>query len=215
MSRLDSEFPEWEDVLSSASRLQPMAPDAIYAAHRLRARFNEVLADLESVAGWKTARVNRPVQILGSLDGIQTGVRQLVRTAPLETTEVTVGGQPLTVPTPAEILRIKGCLILARNATRDYVDFAALGDHLGSRAVTKALSRLDELYPQKNGESALQQLLTQTASPQPYDLENVDLSNFKGLDARWHTWDAVSEACENIVMAAFRGLARTTHGHGR
>jgi len=49
---------------------------AIHAGHRfsrdadpiltdLRSRFDHVLAQLESVAGWKTARVQRPVQILG------------------------------------------------------------------------------------------------------------------------------------------------------
>ena len=43
------------------------------------------LAQLESIAGWTTARINRPVQILGRLDGIESSVRQLIRTAPLET----------------------------------------------------------------------------------------------------------------------------------
>jgi hypothetical protein len=42
-------------------------------------RFDEILADLEGVAGWQTARVRRPVMILGSLDGIETGARQRKR----------------------------------------------------------------------------------------------------------------------------------------
>ena len=229
MSKPDSEAPEWESVLSSAARLQEIVPgavlvggsaSAVYASHRfsldhdhvvtdLRERFDEVLADLESVSGWKTARLNRPVQILGSLDGIQTGVRQLIRAASLETTEVSVDGLPITVPTFEEILRIKGFLILVRNATRDYVDFAALGDGLGARGVAKALSRFDRLYPQESGESALQQLFSQTASPQPYDLGQVDLRNFKGLDARWHSWDTVAATCEKLTVAAFRALAPT------
>lgn len=110
-------LPDWEEVLSSAARLQCILPEAVlvggsasavYAGHRmsvdadhvltdLRQRFDEVLAELESVAGWKTARVQRPVQILGSLDGIDTGVRQLIRDEPLETTKVEVLGQKLTV----------------------------------------------------------------------------------------------------------------------
>jgi hypothetical protein len=45
--------------------------------------FDGVLARLELVTGWKTARLQRRVQILGSLDGIETGVRQLVRDEPL------------------------------------------------------------------------------------------------------------------------------------
>jgi len=144
-------YPDWEQVLSSAARLQRILPEAVlvggtasalYAEHRfsldadpvvpdLRQRFDQVLADLESVAGWRTARVRRPVQILGNLDGIETGVRQLIRDEPLETTQIERFGQTLTVPTEAEMLRIKGVLILKRNATRDYLDFVALADHMG------------------------------------------------------------------------------------
>jgi len=42
------------------------------------------------------------VQILGSLDGIETGVRQLIRDRPLDTAEIERFGQRLTVPTLAE-----------------------------------------------------------------------------------------------------------------
>jgi hypothetical protein len=93
-----------------------------------------VLADLEAVAGCRTARVQRPVLILGSLDGIETGVRQLIREQPLETQEITIGGLRLMVPTEEELLRIKAVLILKRNATRDYLDFAALSERIGTRA---------------------------------------------------------------------------------
>ena len=75
-------LPEWERVLSAAAHLQRILPDAvlaggtaaaIYAGHRLstdadhvltdlRSRFDTVLAELESVAGWTTARIARPVQ---------------------------------------------------------------------------------------------------------------------------------------------------------
>ena len=139
-------WPEWEHVLSAAAHPQVVLPGAtlvggtaaaLYAAHRisydadhvlpdLRDRFDEVLAQLESVAGWRTARVKRPVLILGSLDGVETGVRQLIRDQPLETVEVNVGGVRLLVPTESELLRIKAVLILKRNATRDYLDFVAL-----------------------------------------------------------------------------------------
>lgn len=120
--------PEWERLLSSAAHLQEILPGAVlvggtaaalHAEHRfsmgadhvltdLRDRFDGVLAQLESVAGWKTARLARPVQILGSLDGILTGIRQLIRTEPLETTKLDFEGVNLTVPTEAEILRKRG-----------------------------------------------------------------------------------------------------------
>src|SRR4030095_6398171 len=137
-------LPEWEHLLSAAAHLQEILPNAtlvggtavaIFAQHRVshdadnvvpdvRLRFDEVLAQLEAVAGWRTARVKRPVLILGNLDGIETGVRQLIREQPLETQEVTVGGLRLVVPTEEELLRLKAVLILKRNATRDYLDFA-------------------------------------------------------------------------------------------
>jgi len=53
------------------------------------------------------------------------------------------------------MLRIKAVLILKRNATRDYLDFAALADRLGEEDAVMALSSFDSIYPQPNGESAL------------------------------------------------------------
>lgn len=98
----------WEEVLASLCRLQQVLPDAIlvggtasaiYAGHRLsldhdhvltdlRERFDTVLADLEA---------GRPALILGSLDGIETGVRQLRRAQPLETTTVKARFQKYSV----------------------------------------------------------------------------------------------------------------------
>jgi hypothetical protein len=45
----------------------------------LQHRFDEVLAELEAAAGWQASRVRRPVLILGQLDGVLTGIRQLRR----------------------------------------------------------------------------------------------------------------------------------------
>jgi hypothetical protein len=216
-------LPDWELVLSSAARLQCILPDAvlvggtasaIYAEHRfsrdadhvltdLRHRFDEVLAQLESVAGWETARVQRPVQILGNLDGIETGVRQLIRDEPLETTVVDCHGVRITVPTEGEILRIKGVLILKRNATRDYLDFVALADHMGDENVANALRSFDRLYQQDSGESPLQQLQVQLANALPYDLEETELSEYKSLEPRWHDWRMVKSACSHLAAAIF------------
>ena len=127
-------LPDWEQVLAAAAHLQRILPGAVlvggsaaavYAAHRLstdadhvltdlRQRFDQALADLEAVAGWKTARVKRPVQILGSLDGIETGVRQLIRDAPLENV---MAGDRLrvrpgdSVPVDAEVIDLAWSLI--------------------------------------------------------------------------------------------------------
>jgi hypothetical protein len=77
-------LPDWEQDLAAAAHLQRILPDAVlvggtasavYARHRLstdadhvitdlRQHFDSVLAQLEFVAGWQTARVTRPVLIL-------------------------------------------------------------------------------------------------------------------------------------------------------
>ncbi len=212
-------LPEWEALLSSAAHLQRIVPDAVlvggtaaasFAHHRvsvdhdhtltnLRERFDSVLASLESVAGWKTARVRRPVLILGSLDGIETGIRQLIRDEPLETEQIEVAGEKLTVPTRAEMLRIKAVLIVKRNATRDYLDFVALSELVGREATKAALENFDRLYPQSNGQSARQQLQVQLANPLPYDLDDTDLREYKKLKADYQDWTVVAEKCREIA----------------
>jgi hypothetical protein len=219
-------WPEWEHVLSAAAHLQVVLPDAtlvggtaaaIFAKHRvsydadhvltdLRDRLDDILAQLESVAGWRTARVKRPVLILCSLDGIETGIHQLVRDQPLETCEVNVGSLRLVVPTEAELLRIKAVLILRRNATRDYLDFVALADRMGPDRVFAALVDLDGLYPQPNGESALQQLQVQLVHPIPYDLEGTDLTEYRRLNPKWHDWTRISQICAAVAADIFRRL---------
>lgn len=97
-------------------------------------------------------------------------------------------------------------LILRRNATRDYVDLAALGDGMGQFAAAAALNSFDDLYPQSSGESSLQQLCTQLASPLPYDLEQTDLSEYRHLEARWHQWEDVASVCRDIALNAFDSI---------
>lgn len=213
-------LPNWEHLLSSASRLQKILPDAvlvggsaaaIHVNHRfsrdadhiltnLTDTFDSVLADLESVAGWKTARVCRPVMILGSLDGIETGIRQLIRDEPLDTMVCDCGNTKVTVPTMAEILRIKGVLILKRNATRDYLDFVALASSMNDEAVIEALAPFDRLYPQLNNASPIQQLQVQLASPLPYDLEETNLEEYKNLALEWQDWSNVCSVASRIAV---------------
>ncbi len=217
----EPDLADWDALLSAAARLQALVPGAVlvggsaaayFARHRysadadhvvgdLRERFDDILADLEQVAGWRTARVRRPVLILGSLDGIETGVRQLIRDAPLETMEVAVGDTRVRVPSEAEILRIKCALVLKRNAVRDYLDVAALSDRMGAAAAAGALKTFDTLYPQPDGQSALQQLAAQLGAPAPYDLDAANLTEYRNLAERWTRWDAVSAACAGMAAA--------------
>ena len=101
------------------------------------------------------------------------------------------------------MLRIKGVLILRRNATRDYLDFIALADHMGAEQTIRALRLFDQLYPQPNDESALQQLRVQLANPLPYDLEELNLVEYKNLDPRWHDWQTVRAVCVDCATLIF------------
>jgi hypothetical protein len=224
---------DWEHLLSTAARLQSLLPDAvlvggtkaaIHARHRisydadhvlsdLRSRYDEVLEKLESETGWKSARNRPPLIILGNFHGIETGVRQLIRQKPLETITIDYKGIKLTVPTEEEILRIKAFLILKRNAIRDYVDFAALADHLGLDRTAMALESFDSLYPQESGESALQQLLAQLSNALPFDLAKGDLMIFKNLDKRYSDFSAVQKALAHIAVDIFDLVGDYHKGH--
>lgn len=222
--------PGWQAVLVAAARLQGLVPDAVlvggtaasmHAGHRvsfdddhvlgdLRERFDDVLSHLEEQDGWVTARVNRPVLILGSLDGIETGIRQLIRRRPLEVEEVEGPTGPIRVPTLPEMLRIKAWLVLRRNATRDYLDVVALAERLGSEQAARVALELDDYYEDQvgaGGRRIATQLARQLAEPAPYDLSDVDLRSYRRLDPRWQEWKAVADACGALATAMLSVLA--------
>ena len=217
--------PDLVRVLESAARLQEVVPDAVlvgesaaalWASHRtsfdhdhvladLSARFDAVLDAIEATEGWVTNRVTPGKIILGELGDIETGVRQLIRSRPLEVTEVALpSGQTLRVPTPDEILRIKGYLVVRRNQVRDYLDVAALSDRYGIAHAAAVLGHIDGYYADQRGpgaEGVATQLARQLADPHPADARTIkQLGSYKGLDARWTDWDSVSGVCR--VLAA-------------
>lgn len=206
----DKHLAAWEKLLSAQEIFQSRFPEcilvggtaaALYAGHRvsldadhifpdLKNKFSEVLKKVEQEAGWKTKKLEPPVLILGNFSGVRTGIRQLIRTAPLETTLV----RGLKIPTVEEMLRIKGYLIVRRNTTRDFIDFVALFDHLGVKRSLQALESLDRLYPQESAESMKRQLALQLSEPKPWDLlliESGDLSRYKSLKPPYTDWSEV------------------------
>ena len=157
-----------------------------------------------------TARVQRPVLILGRLDGVETGIRNLIRRLPLEVEEVTIVERTLRVPTLSEIARIKAWLCLMRNATRDYLDFAALGDRLGDVGAVGVIVEMDEYYADQlgpGGRRVATQVARQLAEPRPDDLSEVDLVSYRRLNRRWHDWQTVVDACRRIAVKVLDRLA--------
>lgn len=223
-ARKTSSLPEWETLLAHAALLQTRIPNAVlvggtaaavHAGHRfsfdhdhvirnLERDYDRAAATLETIAGWRTNRKVRGKLVLGAIDGVEAGVRNLRRSAPLDTTVVEVaGGRRITLPTVAEMLRIKAFLIVDRNATRDYLDVAALSHHLGLKESAAALDRMTELYADFAGEAGdmLLTVVAKLANPDPYDLTDVDLREYKGIVPPWSDWDAVRGQCRSLAVA--------------
>lgn len=214
--------PSPQDILEKAAQLQELVPGAVlvggsaaalYAHHReshdhdhvvsdLAERFDSILDNLEALGDWSTAKAQPGKIILGELGGIETGVRQLLRGRPLESTAIDVQGKPLVVPTAAEILRIKAWLALSRNQTRDYLDIAAIADSIGLDEAAAVLGDIDDYYADINArpEAVATQLVKQLADPRPRDVEvTTQLASYKALDPRWHEWSTVKTVLADLA----------------
>ncbi|MGH3444842.1 MAG: hypothetical protein ACRDPB_05670 [Nocardioidaceae bacterium] len=225
-------------VLASATRLQQAVPDAVlvggaaaayYAGHRdsldhdhvladLSERYADVLEAVEATEGWVTSvRASRPpMTLLGSLGGIEAGLRQLRRARPLEVVEVDAPGAGLLrVPTLEEILRIKAYLVVQRNQTRDYLDVVALSHRLDESDVAETdavgvLAGIDEYYRDRSEDaepfdSVLTALVQHLSEPKPRDSRVTgQLAPYKGLDSQWHDWATVVAACQDLADRLLR-----------
>ena len=187
---------------------------ALYAGHRdsydhdhvladLRERFDVVLEALESEGEWVTNRLVPGKVILGQLGDIEAGVRQMIRTRPLEIARITLpSGRVLTIPTAAETLRIKGFLIVRRNQTRDYLDVAALADRYGLHEAAGVLARIDDYYMDQHGEGrgVAAQLARQLADPRPKDASVTrQLDAYRNLAPRWTDWAEVRSVSQELA----------------
>ncbi len=215
-----------DDVLASAARLQEIVPGAVlvgdaaaamYARHResfdhdhvladLAERYAEVVEAVEATDGWVTSvrASSPPLTLLGSLDGVEAGLRQLRRTRAVEVEEVRVGTRVLRVPTLPECLRIKAFLVVQRNQVRDYLDTVALADRLGLPHSAAVLADLDSYYSDRSdGPDAVVTAVVQRLSePNPRDSRvTSQLTAYKGLVARWQRWAAVVDDCAALADA--------------
>lgn len=110
------------------------------------------------------------------------------------------------------MLRIKAYLVVQRNATRDYLDTAALSHQLGLRESARALDRMNELYREFAGEGGdmLSTIVVKLANPDPYDLTEVDLTEYKGIVAPWSDWRAVEGQCRSLALALLEQPSETS-----
>jgi hypothetical protein len=222
--------PTLRRVIESAARLQQVVPDAVlvggsaaalYARHResfahdhvldnLSARYEQILEAVEATDGWVTSvRASRPpFTLMGSLGGIEAGLRQLRRTRPLEVTELEISGiGKLRIPTDDEMLRVKAYLVVQRNQVRDYLDVVALAEIVDD--APSVLAGIDHYYDDRSGadDSVLTALVQRLSEPNPRDREVTrELAAYKGLDQRWHQWASVVAACAALADAIVERL---------
>lgn len=219
----DIYWQRWQKLLEAAANFQELltgsvmiggSAAAVCLKHRYSFDADHILADLEKnyevvldfLEGrddWQTARIHPPKLILGNFQGIETGVRQLKRNRPLETEQIDIAGKSLTVPTLPEMVRTKGWMIISRNATRDYIDFSALAKHIGIEDTVVALIDFDDYYSdiiRGSQASAIVQLVRQLAEPKPGDLEEINLSQYKGIQPPFDSWDYIVKICEEISV---------------
>ncbi|MDN5765763.1 MAG: hypothetical protein L0H96_07835 [Humibacillus sp.] len=220
-------------VLESAARLQRVVPDAVlvggaaaalHAGHRdsfdhdhvlreLAGRYLEVLSAVEATDGWVTSvrASSPPLTILGSLGGIEAGLRQLRRTRPLEVERVDLGDAgTVQVPTADETLRIKAYLVVQRNQVRDYLDVVALAEPDPAGSV-RVLEGIDGYYRDRSDgpDSVLTALVQRLSEPNPRDHRVTrQLRAYKGLDPRWQVWSDVVAACERLADGLLESAER-------
>ncbi len=219
----DIYWQRWQKLLEVAANFQELltgsvmiggSAAAVHLKHRysfdadhilsdLKENYEEVLEFLEGRDDWKTARIHPPKLILGNFQGVETGVRQLRRNRVLETEQIHITGKSLTIPTLPEMIRTKGWMIVSRNATRDYIDFAALAKHMGIENTVEALIDFDDFYSdliRGSQASPIVQLIRQLAESKPGDLEQIDLSQYKGIQPPFDSWDYIMKICEEISV---------------
>jgi heme transporter len=163
-------------------------------------------------AGRATPRVGRAVhpvtlwrgRLLVALDALEaeaeTDHPKFERRSPVETTHVQLPtGDRLQIPTGAETLRLKGYLIMCRNSSRDYTEFAELVDAMEAETAAVVLAGMDRYYccqsPKRQWIAT--QLVRRLADPHPSDLD----------DDRWPepdtkaNWEEVRQRCLSVAVA--------------
>jgi heme transporter len=136
-----------------------------------------------------------------ALDALETQAEtdhpMFERRSPVETTHVQLTtGDRLQIPTGAETLRLKGYLIMARNSSRDYAEFAELVDTMEAETAALVLAGMDRYY---SGQSPRRQwiatqLVRRLADPHPSDLDD------ESPDEKAH-WEEVRQRCLSVAVA--------------
>ena len=139
-----------------------------------------------------------------ALDALETEAEtdhpSFERRSPVETTHVQLPtGDRLQIPTGAETLRLKGYLIMSRNSSRDYAEFAELVDTMEAETAALVLAGMDRYYccnsPRRQWIAT--QLVRRLADPHPMDLDD---ESWPHPDAK-ADWEEVRQRCLSVAVA--------------
>ena len=122
------------------------------------------------------------------------------RLGPVETTNVQLPtGDRLQIPTGAETLRLKSYLVMCRNSTKDFEEFAYLVESMETETAALVLSGMDRYYCGQNPKSrwVATQLVRRLADPQPSDEHEFAMSD---PDAAAE-WEKVRQRCLSVAVA--------------
>ncbi len=122
------------------------------------------------------------------------------RLSPMETTNVQLPtGDRLQIPTGAETLRLKSYLVMCRNTTKDFAEFAELVDSMETHTAAVVLAAMDRYYcgDRSRKQWVATQLVRRLADPQPSDEHDTRMS---GPEAE-ADWAKVRERCLSVAVA--------------
>jgi heme transporter len=121
------------------------------------------------------------------------------RRSPVETANIQLPtGDRLQIPTGAETLRMKSYLLLCRNRSRDYAEFAELVDAMDTQTAAAVLAGMDKYYcgQQSRRQWVATQLVRRLADPQPSDDDDPSPDSDNDVD-----WSEVRKRCLSVAVA--------------
>lgn len=174
--------------------------DVDHILPNLRDQFDQIREELEKHPEWKTARTQGNVLLLGSWNGIENGLRQVQnqkRLKPFETE--TVDG--LLILSPSEALRTKAWMLATRHAVRDFMDVAALADHLGHPQAVSILKDLNLYYRDTTETSPLQNFIEACQTPPSdwHQFQKEELSTYKGIIPPYDQPEYLKQVCRSLA----------------
>lgn len=201
-------------VVRSAARLQTLADGTVSVADPLALSGCKPVPDklrsttrlngaVHPVTMWRD-RLEVALDALERASELSDGIQRspIERRCAVETTNVQLPtGDRLQIPTGAETLRLKSYLIMCRNSSRDFAEFAELVDVMETETAAVVLAGMDRYYCGQHPRNSwvATQLVRRLADPRPSDHPE---DTGPDADADWAgEWEFVRQRCLSVAVA--------------